>query len=245
MKIIGMVGGVSSESSTEYYRLINREVRLRLGAGHSAELVMVSLDFHPIAQLQLQQRWGELADVLISAIARLEKAAAEFVVLASNTLHSVFDLVQPAIGIPLLHIADAAAEEINASGISTVGLLGTRAVMEQDFYKENFRAHGITSLVPGEEEREFVHNLIYDELCIGKLLPESRERLRTIILGLRRAGAEAVVLGCTELPLLISGDDTPVKLFDTMTLHVRKAVTFALERDGFRSPIVGAARSRS
>lgn len=229
MKIIGIVGGVSSESSTEYYRLINREVRLRLGAGHSAELVMYSLDFQPIAQLQLQQRWRELADVLIGAITRLERAGAEFVILASNTLHVVSDLVQPSIQIPLLHIADAAAQEIHRSGISTVGLLGTRAVMEQSFYKQNFRVHGITSLVPGEEEREFVHHLIYDELCLGKLIPESREKLRTIILGLQRAGAEAVVLACTELPLLIRSEDTPVKLFDTMTLHVRKAVTYALE----------------
>ncbi len=245
MKTIGIIGGVSAESSTEYYRLINQEVKLRLGADHSAELVVVSLDFHPIAQLQLQQRWRELADVLISAIARLEKAGAEFVLLASNTLHSVFDLVQPSIGIPLLHIADAAAEEINRSGIAAVGLLGTRAVMEQDFYKDNFRAHGIISLVPHEEERQFVHNLIYDELCLGKLFPESRERLRTIILGLRHAGAAAVVLACTELPLLIGSDDTPVKLFDTMTLHVRKAVTFALEHDDFRSVTTESARSRS
>ena len=229
MKIIGIVGGVSSESSAEYYRLINKEVRLRLGATHSAELVMYSLDFQPIAQLQLQQRWRELADVLIGAITRLERAGAEFVILASNTLHVVSDLVEASIQIPLLHIADAAAQEIDRCGISTVGLLGTRAVMEQNFYKHNFRAHGITSLVPGQEQKEFVHNLIYDELCQGKLIPESREQLQTIILGLQRAGAEAVVLACTELPLLIRNEDTPVKLFDTMTLHVRKAVTYALE----------------
>ena len=230
MKITGIVGGVSSESSTEYYRLINQQVRLRLGAAHSAELVMYSLDFHSIAQLQLQQRWRELADVLISAITCLQRADAEFVILASNTLHAVADLVQPSIQIPLLHIADAAAEEINQFGISTVGLLGTRAVMEQDFYKEKFRAHAINSLVPGEEQREFVQDLIYRELCVGKLLPESREKLRIIILELQRAGAEAVVLACTELPLLIRSEDTPVKLFDTMTLHVRKAVAFALEQ---------------
>lgn len=229
MKIIGIVGGVSSESSTEYYRLINQEVRLRLGAAHSAELVMYSLDFQPIAQLQLQQRWRELADVLISAITRMERAGAEFVILASNTLHVVSDLIQRSIQIPLLHIADAAAEEIRKDRISTVGLLGTRAVMEQDFYRENFRAHGISSLVPGEEQREFVHKLIYDELCLGKLIPESREKLRTIILELQRAGAEAVVLACTELPLLIRSEDSPVKLFDTMTLHIRKAVHYALE----------------
>jgi len=229
MKIAGIVGGVSSESSAEYYRLMNQEVRLRLGAEHSAELVMYSLDFQPIAQLQLQQRWRELADVLISAITRLERAGAEFVILASNTLHVVSDLVQPSIQIPLLHIADAVAEEIRKDRISTVGLLGTRAVMEQDFYRQNFRTHGITSLVPGEEQRDFVHNLIYDELCVGKLIPESREQLRTIILGLQKAGAEAVVLACTELPLLISREDTPVKLFDTMTLHVRKAANYALK----------------
>jgi aspartate racemase len=190
---------------------------------------MYSLDFHPVAQLELQERWAELATMLITAITRLEKAEAEFVIMASNTAHKVADVVQPSIHIPLLHIADATAEAIGKAGISTVGLLGTRFVMEQDFYKDHFRAQGINVGVPDQEQRDYAHNVIYNELCAGKLIPESRENLRTIMLDLQRAGAEGVVLACTELPLLIHAEDSPVRLFDTMALHVNKAVTLALE----------------
>lgn len=229
MKTIGIVGGMSWESSAEYYRLINEKVKIALGPAHSAELVMYSLDFHPVAQLELQERWKELATILITAITRLEKAGAEFVIMASNTVHKVAEVVQPSIHVPLLHITDTTAEEIGKTGIATVGLLGTRFVMEQDFYKDHFRAQGINVLVPGQEHRNYVHNVIYNELCAGKLIPESREKQRTIILDLQRAGAEGVVLACTELPLLIHVEDTPVRLFDTMALHVSKAVTLALE----------------
>jgi aspartate racemase len=228
MKTIGIIGGMSWESSAEYYRLINENVKVRLGPTHSAELVMYSLDFHPVAQLELEERWGELGTMLIGAITRLEKAGAEFVVMASNTAHKVAAVVQPSIHIPLLHIADATAEEIGNAGISTVGLLGTCFVMEQDFYKDHLRAQGINVLVPEQAQRDYVHNVIYAELCAGKLIPESREKLRTIILDLQRAGAQAVVLACTELPLLIRVEDTPVRLFDTMAVHVNKAVTLAL-----------------
>jgi aspartate racemase len=229
MKTIGIIGGMSWESSAEYYRLINENIKVKLGPAHSAELVMYSLDFHPVAQLELQERWAELATMLITAITRLEKAEAEFVIMASNTAHKVADVVQPSIHIPLLHIADATAEAIGKAGISTVGLLGTRFVMEQDFYKDHFRAQGINVVVPDQEQRDYAHNVIYNELCAGKLIPESRENLRTIMLDLQRAGAEGVVLACTELPLLIHVEDTPVRLFDTMALHVNKAVTLALE----------------
>lgn len=229
MKMIGIIGGMSWESSAGYYRLINESVRDQLGPTHSAELVMYSLDFYPVAQLELEERWDELATLLITAITRLEKAGAEFVIMASNTVHKVAEVVQLSIHIPLLHIADATAEEIARTGISTVGLLGTRFVTEQDFYKERFRVQGINVLVPDQAQRDCVHNVIYDELCAGKLIPESREKLRTIILDLQRAGAEGVVLACTELPLLIRGEDTAVRLFDTMALHVNKAVTWALE----------------
>ncbi|MGH7926746.1 MAG: aspartate/glutamate racemase family protein [Candidatus Binatia bacterium] len=229
MKTIGIIGGMSWESSAEYYRLINESIKGRLGPTHSAEIVMYSMDFHLAAQLELEERWPELATFLIGAITRLEKAEAEFVMMASNTAHKVAETVQRSINIPLLHIADVTAEEIGIAGISTVGLLGTRFVTEQDFYKERFRARGIDVVVPDLAGRNSVHDVIYNELCAGKLIPESKEKMRTIILDLQRAGAEGVVLACTELPLIIHVEDTPVRLFDTMALHVNKAVTLALE----------------
>jgi aspartate racemase len=228
MRTIGIVGGMSWESSAEYYRRINESIKVKLGPAHSAELVMVSLDFCPVAQLELEERWEELATILISATVRVEKAGAEFVIMASNTAHRVAAVVQRSIHVPLLHIADVAAEEISKAGISTVGLLGTRFVTEQDFYKERFRAQGIDVVIPDRAGRNCVHDVIYNELCAGKLIPESKAKIRTMILDLQRAGAEGVVLACTELPLLIHVEDTPVRLFDTMALHVNKAVILAL-----------------
>jgi aspartate racemase len=228
MKTIGIIGGMSWESSAEYYRLINQQVKARLGPAHSAELVMYSLDFEPIARLELEERWEEFAVVLVDAAKRLERAGAEFILLASNTAHKVADDVQAAIEILLLHIADDAAEAIAAAGIHTVGLLGTEFVMQQDFYRDRLRRRGIDVLLPGEEQRTCVHEVIYNELCAGKLLADSRAKLLAIILDLQRAGAQAVVLACTELPLLIRPEDTPVRLFDTMAIHIDKAVTFAL-----------------
>ena len=230
MKTIGIIGGMSWESSAQYYRLINDYIKLRLGPTHSAELVMCSMDFHPIAQLELEQRWGDLASLLIGATRRLEKAGAEFVIMASNTVHKVAEEVQRSASIPLLHIADATAEEIDKAGISTVGLLGTRFVMEEDFYRERFRAGEINVLVPDREARDYVHNVIYNELCLGSLNTESKEAMIKIILDLQRDGAEGVVLACTELPLLIHSADSPVMLFDTMALHAAAAVTLALEK---------------
>jgi aspartate racemase len=229
MKTIGIIGGMSWESSTEYYRLINASIKSKLGPTHSAELVMYSMDFHVAAQLELEERWAELATLLIDATRRLEKAGAKFVIIASNTAHKVAEVVQRSTNLPLLHIADVAAEEIVKTGISTVGLLGTRFVMEQDFYKDRFRALGIDVVVPDLAARACVHNVIFDELCVGKLIPESKEKMHGIILDLQQAGAEAVILACTELPLLIHAEDIPVRLFDTMALHVNKAVTLALE----------------
>lgn len=178
MKTIGIIGGMRWESSAEYYRLINEQVKARLGLAHSAELVMYSLDFHPIAQLELEERWDELATILISAIKRLELAGADFVILASNTVHKVAEEVQAAIEIPLLHIADVTAEEINRIGVSTVGLLGTRFFLQQDFYKSHLRAREINALIPDESQIDYVQNVIYNELCAGKLLPESRKELQ-------------------------------------------------------------------
>ena len=229
MKTIGIIGGMSWESSAEYYRLINESIKSKLGPTHSAELVMYSIDFHVAAQLELEERWAELATLLIDATRRLEKAGAKFVIIASNTAHKVAEVVQRSTNLPLLHIADVAAEEIVKTGISTVGLLGTRFVMEQDFYKERFRAQGIDVVIPDLAGRAYVHNVIFNELCVGKLIPDSKEKVKRIILNLQHAGAQAVILACTELPLLIRVEDTPVRLFDTMALHVNKAVTLALE----------------
>jgi aspartate racemase len=228
MKTIGILGGMSWESSAEYYRFINENVKASLGPSHSAELVMYSMDFHPIAQLELGERWDDLARFFIRAIRRLENAGAELALMASNTAHKVADRVQESIHIPLLHIAEAAAEEIGNTRLSTVGLLGTRFVMEQDFYKERLRARGIEVMVPERADRDYVHNVIYNELCRGTLIPESKEHMIRIILGLQRAGAEGVVLACTELPLLIRAEDTTVSLFNTTALHASKAVTWAL-----------------
>jgi aspartate racemase len=229
MKTIGIIGGMSWESSAEYYRLINEQVKAQFGAAHSAELLMYSLDFEPIARLELEERWEEFAAVLVAAAKRLERAGAAFVLLASNTAHKVADAVQMSIKIPLLHIAEAAGETIAAAGIQRVGLLGTEFVMHQDFYRDRLRRRAIDVLLPGETQRTFVHEVIYNELCAGKLLADSKAKLLAIILELKRAGAQAVVLACTELPLLVRPEDTPVRLFDTMAIHVHKAVTLALE----------------
>ncbi|HEV8724783.1 MAG TPA: aspartate/glutamate racemase family protein [Candidatus Binatia bacterium] len=229
MKTIGIIGGMSWESSAEYYHQLNESIKTKLGPTHSAELIMYSMDFHRAAQLEREEHWTDLARILIGAITRLEKAGADFVIMASNTAHKVAEVVQRSIKIPLLHIADVAAEKIVKARISAVGLLGTRFVMEQDFYKQRFRVQGIDVVVPDRASREYVHNVIFNELCVGKLISESKEKMQTIILDLQEAGAAAVVLACTELPLLIHVDDTPVRLFDTMALHVNKAVTLALE----------------
>jgi aspartate racemase len=229
MKTIGVLGGMSWQSSVEYYRLINQTVSNVLRASHSAELVLYSLDFGPIARLELEERWNEFAMVLVDAAKRLERAGADFIVLASNTAHKVADEVQAAIAIPLLHIADAAAEAIAAAGIQRVGLLGTEFVMQQDFYRDRLRSRGIDVLLPSDGQRTCVHEVIYNELCAGKLLDESKAKLLAIVLDLQRAGAQAVILACTELPLLMRPEDTPVRLFDSVAIHVDKAVTFALE----------------
>lgn len=228
MKTIGIVGGMSWESSAEYYRLINESIKSKLGPTHSAELVMYSMDFHLAARLELEERWPELAALLGAAIMRLEKAGADFIVMASNTAHKVADVVQRSIHIPLIDIAEVTAEEVGTSKISTVGLLGTRFVMEQEFYIERFRAREIKVVVPDRAGRNQVHDVIYNELCAGQMFSGSKEKLLSIILGLEQAGAEGVVLACTELPGMIHAEDTPVRLFDTMALHVDKAVMLAL-----------------
>jgi aspartate racemase len=228
MKAIGLIGGVSWESSAEYYRLINRAVKSRLGALHSAELVMYSLDFEPIARLEHDEQWDQLAALLIAAARKLEVAGASFVLIASNTLHKVAQQVQAQLGIPLVHIADAVAEAVTRAGVSSVGLLGTRFVMEQDFYRERLAAYDLKIVVPPKGARDFIHDVIYNELALGDIRETSRRGVLEVIEELAKVGTGGIVLANTELPLLIPAECTCATVFDSMAIHVSKAVSLAL-----------------
>ena len=229
MKVIGLIGGMSWESSAEYYKLINRRIRERLGGRHSAKCVMYSVDFQEIETLQHEDRWDEAAGHLVDAAKRVEAGGADFLLLCTNTMHKVADEIINAVKIPFIHIADATAESIKKQKIGRVGLLGTSFTMEQGFYKDRLRdVHGIDVAIPGEKARETVHRIIYDELCLGKILPESKNKLLEIIGGLESEGCEGVVLGCTELPLLVRPGDAKSAVFDTTEIHATKAVDLAL-----------------
>jgi len=227
--VIGLIGGMSWESSAEYYRIINREVRDRLGGVHSARSLMWSVDFGEIERLQHQGAWDELAVAMTDAARRLERGGADFIVLCTNTMHRLADAVTASVSIPLLHIADPTAEKIRAAGLGRVGLLGTAFTMEQDFYRGRLEAaHGLNVLIPGEDDRREVHRIIYEELVAGVVKPASRLAYREIIARLVERGAQAVILGCTEIMLLVSAADSAVPLFDTTTLHALAAVDRAL-----------------
>jgi aspartate racemase len=227
--VIGLIGGMSWESSAEYYRIINREVRNRLGGVHSARSLMWSVDFGEIERLQHQGDWDELTNRMKDAAIRLQRGGADFVLLCTNTMHLMADAVADAIGIPLLHIADPTAEKIKAAGFRKVGLLGTAFTMEQDFYKGRLeRVFGLEVLVPDAEDRRVVHEVIYKELVAGEIRQESRIAYREVIARLVAAGAEAIILGCTEIMLLVSAQDSAVPLFDTTTIHAIAAVDRAL-----------------
>jgi aspartate racemase len=227
-RVIGMLGGMSWESSAEYYRLANELVRERLGGLHSARCVLASLDFAEVERLQVAGEWSRAGDLLAEAARGLEAAGADLLVLCTNTMHKVADQVQAAVGIPLLHLADAVGEAVTAAGLDTVGLLGTAFTMEQDFYRERLARHGLRVLVPPADDRALVHRVIYDELCLGVVREESREGYRGVIRRLAEAGARGVVLGCTEIELLVGQADSPVPVFPTTRLHVEAAVTAAL-----------------
>jgi aspartate racemase len=229
MKTIGLIGGMSWESSIEYYRIINEEVRDRLGKLHSAQSLMYSVDFAPVEELQREGKWKEATEIMIDAARRLEKGGADFVVICTNTMHRMADEVQACIGIPLLHVVDTAAKSVKERGLGTVGLLGTRFTMEEDFYRGRLaRKHGLQVHVPEPSERDQVHRVIYDELVVGELRQESRAVFLRIIDGLVARGAQGIVLGCTEIPLLIKEGDCPVPVFDTTRLHAQAAVDMAL-----------------
>ena len=228
-KVIGLIGGMSWESSAEYYRIINQAVRTRLGGLRSARCLMWSFDFGEIEALQHAERWNEAATEMIAAAQRLERGGADFVLICTNTMHRMADQVQAAIGLPLLHIADPTAEHIKRAGLKKIGLLGTAFTMEQAFYKGRLSdRHGLEVLVPNAADRALVHRVIYEELVQGRAEPCSRQAFREIIARLVQAGAEAVILGCTEIMLLVGPADSAVPLFDTTALHAEAAVNLAL-----------------
>lgn len=228
MKTIGLIGGMSWESTVEYYRIINQEVKTRLGGFHSAKCILYSVDFEEIEFLQKTNDWENAARVLLNVAVRLEKAGADFVVLCTNTMHKVADNIQAGIDIPLLHIADATAEEILIKNIKNIGLLGTKYTMEQDFYRRRLEEKGIRVMIPEETARNVIHKVIYEELCLGKVLQKSRDRFKKIMDSLVTRGAEGIILGCTEIGLLVKKEDVSVPLFDTTLIHAIKAVEYAL-----------------
>jgi aspartate racemase len=228
VKTIGLIGGMTWESSAVYYRLINQGVRRRLGSPHSAKVVMVSIDFAEMEVLQLSGRWTDAGAMLGRAAFTLEAAGADFAVLCTNTMHKVADQIAAAIRIPLLHIADATAERIGAAGVTSVGLLGTRYTMEQAFYRDRLKAHGIDVLTPGEADRELVHRVIYEELAAGNINDGSKVAFTGIMERLVQRGAGGIVLGCTEIGMLVGQEDASVPVFDTTAIHSEGAVELAL-----------------
>jgi aspartate racemase len=229
LKIIGLIGGMSWESTVPYYRQINEVIKERLGGLHSAKVVLYSVDFHEIERLQHSGEW-EAAGVLLADSARaLESAGADFLVLCTNTMHKVAPAIEAAVRIPLFHIADPTAAEIKQAGFCTVGLLGTRFTMEQEFYKDRLKErHGLQVLVPNSRDRGIIHRIVYEELCLGKIVDESRSEYRRVMADLIRQGAQAIILGCTEISLLVGQRDSAVPLFDTTSIHARMAAEWAL-----------------
>ena len=229
MKVIGLIGGMSWESTVPYYRQINEVVRERLGGLHSAKVILYSVDFHEIELLQRAGDWDAAGAQMAAAAKSLAAAGAEMLVLCTNTMHQVAPAIEAAVSIPFLHIADPTGEAIQAAGMGTVGLIGTRFTMERDFYKERLRQqHGLTVIVPQAAQREQVHRVIYEELCLGKIEPASRKLYRAVMADLVAQGAQAIILGCTEISLLVGAEDAAVPLFDTTAIHARRAALIAL-----------------
>jgi len=228
MRTLGLLGGMSWESTLTYYRYVNERVRDRLGGLHSAKLVLYSVDFAEIERLQHIGDWDSAGRVLADAAQALERAGAEALVLCTNTMHRVLDVVEPAIRMPVIHIADATARRVIAKGISKIGLLATRFTMEQDFYRGRLERNGLDVLVPNADERAEIHRIIYDELCLGAIHDDSREAYRAIMANLVARGAQGMILGCTEIGLLVGANDTTVPVFDTTRIHAEAAVDWAL-----------------
>lgn len=229
MKTIGLVGGMSWESSLHYYRLINQGVRERLGGLHSAKCVLVSVDFAEIEALQMQSHWDEAADAMVQAAQQAADGGADCILICTNTMHKVAQQVQDAIPLPFIHIADATAQAIKQQGLTTVGLLGTRFTMEETFYRGRLEdIFGLQVLVPNADDRTVVNRVIYEELVVGQVQETSRAQYRRVIQALVEAGAQGIILGCTEIGLLVKQQDSPVPLFDTTQIHAQAALDFAL-----------------
>jgi len=229
MRTIGLIGGMSWESSSHYYRLLNEEVKRRLGGLHSARCILASVDFAEVEPLQRAGRWDELGAMLNRAALDLERAGADLLLVCANTMHKVADAVTRGVRIPLLHVVDVTAERVKAAGVRKVGLLGTRYVMEEAFYRDRLASHGLEVTVPGPEDRAEVNRVIFEELVLGRLEPASKARYLAIMRSLLAGGAQGVILGCTEIGLLVQQPDLPAPLFDTTELHAMAAVDRALE----------------
>lgn len=233
MKTIGLIGGMSWESTLEYYKILNETVKLKLGGLHSAKCLIYSVDFEEIEKLQHEDRWEELTNIMIDTAQRLKNGGAEFIVICTNTMHKMADDIEKNVGIKVLHIAEATGKKVVEKGIKKVGLLGTKFTMEGDFYKKVLKKiFDIDVVIPDENEREIVHDIIYNELCKGEINQTSKEKYKKVINNLAGKGAEGVILGCTEIPLLIKQEDTNIAVFDTTTIHAVSAVEFALANQG-------------
>ncbi|MCY7919236.1 aspartate/glutamate racemase family protein [Bacillus vallismortis] len=228
MKKIGLIGGMSWESSAEYYRMINEEIKKKLGGLHSAKCILYSVDFKEIEHYQSEGAWDKAGAALGEAARSLEKAGADFIIICTNTMHKVIGYIQEMITIPILHIADATADQITRQGIRSVGLLGTKYTMEQDFYKSRIESHNINVIVPTDEERELINAIIYQELCLGEIKQSSKNTYKKIINHLVDRGAEGIILGCTEIGLLVKAEDSEVPLFDTTFIHAHSAARTSL-----------------
>lgn len=228
MKTIGLIGGITWHSTLDYYRLLNEQVQAKLGGVHSAKIILHSVDFAEIKAPTLREDWDEIANIMCSAAKNLETAGADCLVICANTMHNIAHRVEKEISIPLIHIADATARAINEKGLKKVTLLGTKYTMQMDFYKERLAAQGISVIIPAEPDIEFINHSIYEEFGKGIFLPERKQRYLSIIDSLRQQGAAGVVLGCTEIPILIKQEDCPVPVFDTSYLHALAAVEFAV-----------------
>lgn len=230
MKTIGLIGGMSWESSALYYQIINRGIQEKLGGVHSAKSLLYSVDFNEIAILQKEEKWAELGELMIEAAQKLEKSGADFIVLCTNTMHKLSDEIKKNVSIPLLHIVDTAAEEIVKHNIRKIGLLGTSFTMEQAFFKDRLlNKHNIQTIIPNEKQRSDIHQIIYNELVKGIISNDSRNIFLEIISDLIDKGAEGIILGCTEIELLVTNEYTEAKLFKTAEIHAKKAIEFALE----------------
>jgi aspartate racemase len=229
MKTIGLIGGMSWESTAEYYRIINQDAKERLGKSHSAKILLYSIDFQELVDFQHAGKWPEAKQIVIDAARRLEKGGADFVLIGANTMHIAYEEVKREIRIPVIHVADATAEVIKQSKMKRLGLLGTRFVMEKDFYIDSLRRHGLEMIVPSDQDRIIVHDIIYRELVHGIVTGASKKEFLRIIESLKQQNAEGVVLGCTEIPLLIRQNDCAMPLFDTTAIHALKAVALAMQ----------------